>query len=109
MTAPAASREAVDILEIAEGRDWRRATLAARGPRVVPPRSDKVMADATPGRLVTGAACIRIEGPNMRKWLAEHPTASTADSAAVPPTRERHPDRIPGGHRPARDFSVPLC
>ena len=73
MTTPIKTVNAVDLFEIMEARENRRATLIAS--QLEPNEwylriEGELMADSILSRIATGATYIDIEGPNMREYFA---------------------------------------
>ena len=73
-TTPVGTQAAIDLFEICEARDQRRATIIAS--QLEPNEwylriEGELMADSILNRLATGATFIDIEGPNMREYLAK--------------------------------------
>ena len=74
MTTPIGTKNAVDLFEIMEAREGRRATLIAS--QLEPNEwylriEGELMADSILNRIATAARYVDLEGPNMRKYLAE--------------------------------------
>ena len=78
MTTPIETRNAIDLFEIMEAREHRRATLIASQlePNEWYPRIEgELMADSILNRIATGARYIDLDGPNMREYLAKEKEA----------------------------------
>ena len=74
MTTPIETQNAVDLFEIMEARENRRATIIAS--QLEPNEwylriEGELMADSILNRIATGARFIDIEGPNMREYFAK--------------------------------------
>ena len=74
MTTPIETRNAIDLFEIMEAREHRRATLIAS--QLEPNEwylriEGELMADSILNRIATGARYIDLDGPNMREYLAK--------------------------------------
>ena len=74
MTTPITTRGAVDLFEVMEAREGRRATLVAS--QLEPNEwylriEGELMADSILNRIATGARYVDLEGPNMREYLAK--------------------------------------
>ena len=74
MTTPIATQNAVDLFEIMEAREGRRATIIAS--QLEPNEwylriEGELMADSILNRIATGARYIDLEGPNMRQYFAK--------------------------------------
>ena len=74
MTTPIGTKNAVDLFEIMEAREGRRATLIAS--QLEPNEwylriEGELMADSILNRIATAARYVDLEGPNMRKYLAD--------------------------------------
>jgi len=73
-TTPIATENAVDLFEIMEAREGRAATLIASQlePEEWYLRIDgELMADSILGRIASAARYVDLDGPNMRKYLAD--------------------------------------
>lgn len=73
LTTPVATQNAVDLFEIMEARENRRATLIAS--QLEPNEwylriEGELMADSILNRIATAARYVDLEGPNMREYLA---------------------------------------
>lgn len=78
MTTPIETRNAIDLFEIMEAREHRRATLIAS--QLEPNEwylriEGELMADSILNRIATGARYIDHDGPNMREYLAKEKEA----------------------------------
>lgn len=78
MTTPIETRNAIDLFEIMEAREHRRATLIAS--QLEPNEwylriEGELMADSILNRIATGARYIDLDGPNMREYLAKEKEA----------------------------------
>lgn len=74
LTSPISATNCVDLFEVVEGREGTAATPVASQPepeewylRI----TGEVMAESIPDRIPTGATYVDVEGPNMRRLLAE--------------------------------------
>ena len=75
LTTPIESMNCVDLFEILEAREGRRATIIAS--QLEPNEwylrlEGAVIADSILGRVASACRYLDIDGPNMRKWLAEN-------------------------------------
>jgi DNA replication protein DnaC len=75
LTTPIETVNSVDLFEILEAREGRRSTLIAS--QLEPNEwylriEGELIADFILGRVASVCRCLDIEGPNMRKWLAEN-------------------------------------
>ena len=75
LATPVETVNSVDLFEILEAREGRRATLIASQPepdewyrRI----EGELIADSILGRVASACRYLDIDGPNMRKWLAEN-------------------------------------
>lgn len=78
MTTPITTLNSVDLFEIMEAREGRRATVIAS--QLEPNEwylriEGELMADSILNRIATGARYIDLEGPNMREYFAERKEA----------------------------------
>jgi len=78
MTTPIGTQNAVDLFEIMEAREGRRATLIAS--QLEPQEwylriEGELMADSILNRIATGARYIDLDGPNMREYFAKRKDA----------------------------------
>ena len=78
MTTPIETRNAIDLFEIMEAREHRRAPLIAS--QLEPNEwylriEGELMADSILNRIATGARYIDLDGPNMREYLAKEKEA----------------------------------
>lgn len=78
MTTPIGTQNAIDLFEIMEAREGRRSTLIAS--QLEPNEwylriEGELMADSILNRIATAARYVDLEGPNMRKYLADHKSA----------------------------------
>ena len=78
MTTPIATLNSIDLFEIMEAREGRRATVIAS--QLEPNEwylriEGELMADSILNRIATGARYIDLEGPNMRDYLAKRKRA----------------------------------
>lgn len=74
MTTPISTQNSVDLFEIMEAREGRRATVIAS--QLEPNEwylriEGELMADSILNRIATGARYIDLEGPNMREYFAK--------------------------------------
>jgi DNA replication protein DnaC len=74
MTTPIATQNAVDLFEVMEAREGRRATVIAS--QLEPNEwylriEGELMADSILNRIATGARYVDLEGPNMREHFAK--------------------------------------
>lgn len=74
MTTPITTQNSIDLFEIMEAREGRRATIIAS--QLEPNEwylriEGELMADSILNRIATGARFIDLEGPNMRDHLAK--------------------------------------
>lgn len=74
LTTPIGTQNAIDLFEIMEAREGRRSTLIAS--QLEPNEwylriEGELMADSILNRIATAARYVDLEGPNMRKHLAE--------------------------------------
>ena len=74
MTTPVATQNSIDLFEIMEAREGRRATIIAS--QLEPNEwylriEGELMADSILNRIATGARFIDLEGPNMRDYFAK--------------------------------------
>ena len=74
MTTPIATQNAVDLFEVMEAREGRRATVIAS--QLEPNEwylriEGELMADSILNRIATGARYVDLEGPNMREYFAK--------------------------------------
>ena len=74
MTTPIATLNSIDLFEIMEAREGRRATVIAS--QLEPNEwylriEGELMADSILNRIATGARYIDLEGPNMRDYFAK--------------------------------------
>lgn len=74
MTTPITTQNSIDLFEIMEAREGRRATIIAS--QLEPNEwylriEGELMADSILNRIATGARYIDLEGPNMREYFAE--------------------------------------
>lgn len=74
MTTPISTQNSIDLFEIMEAREGRRATLIAS--QLEPNEwylriEGELMADSILNRIATGARYIDLEGPNMREYFAK--------------------------------------
>ena len=75
LTTPIETVNSVDLFEILEAREGRRSTLIAS--QLEPNEwylriEGELIADSILGRVASACRYLDIEGPNMRKWLAEN-------------------------------------
>lgn len=75
LTTPIQTTNSVDLFEILEAREGRRATLIAS--QLEPNEwylriEGELIADSILGRVASACRYLDIDGPNMRKWLAEN-------------------------------------
>lgn len=75
LTTPIGTQDAVDLFEIAEARENRRATMVAS--QLEPNEwylriEGELVADSTLNRIATRARYLDVEGPNMREWLRDN-------------------------------------
>lgn len=75
LTTPIETVNSVDLFEILEAREGRRATLIAS--QLEPNEwylriEGELIADSILGRVAPACRYLDIDGPNMRKWLAEN-------------------------------------
>lgn len=75
LTTPVTETECVDLLEVAEGREDRRATLVAS--QLEPEEwfvriPSKVLAGSIVNRFAPGGKYVDVDGPNMRIYLTDH-------------------------------------
>lgn len=87
MTSPIATENAVDLFEIMEAREGKRATIIAS--QLEPNEwylriEGELMADSILNRIATGARYVDIEGPNMREYFANLKSAEEDALKAVP-------------------------
>ena len=73
MTTPIATQNAVELFEIMEAREGRRATVVAS--QLEPNEwylriEGELMADSILNRIATGARYVDLDGPNMREYFA---------------------------------------
>ena len=78
MTTPIATLNSIDLFEIMEAREGRRATVIAS--QLEPNEwylriEGELMADSILNRIATGARYIDLEGPNMRDYFAKRKQA----------------------------------
>lgn len=78
MTTPITTLNSIDLFEIMEAREGRRATIIAS--QLEPNEwylriEGELMADSILNRIATGARYIDLEGPNMREYFAERKEA----------------------------------
>lgn len=78
MTTPITTLNSIDLFEIMEAREGRRATIVAS--QLEPNEwylriEGELMADSILNRIATGARYIDLEGPNMREYFAERKEA----------------------------------
>lgn len=79
MTTPITTQNSIDLFEIMEAREGRRATIIASqlGPNEWRLRIEGgLMADSILNRIATGARFIDLEGPNMRDYFAKKEDAT---------------------------------
>ena len=74
MTTPIATQNAVDLFEVMEAREGRRATVIAS--QLEPNEwylriEGELMADSILNRIATGARYVDLDGPNMREYFAK--------------------------------------
>lgn len=74
MTTPISTQNSVDLFEVMEAREGRRATVIAS--QLEPNEwylriEGELMADSILNRIATGARYIDLEGPNMREYFAK--------------------------------------
>ncbi|MFR3452461.1 MAG: ATP-binding protein [Collinsella sp.] len=74
MTTPISTQNSVDLFEIMEAREGRRATVIAS--QLEPNEwylriEGELMADSILNRIATGARYIDLEGPNMREYCRQ--------------------------------------
>ena len=74
MTTPITTQNSIDLFEIMEAREGRRATIIAS--QLEPHEwylriEGELMADSILNRIATGARYIDLEGPNMREYFAK--------------------------------------
>ena len=74
MTTPIATQNAVDLFEVMEAREGRRATVIAS--QLEPNEwylriEGELMADSILNRIATGARYVDRDGPNMREYFAK--------------------------------------
>ena len=74
MTTPITTQNSIDLFEIMEAREGRRATIIAS--QLEPNEwylriEGELMADSILNRIATGARYIDLEGPNMREYFAK--------------------------------------
>lgn len=75
LTTPIGTASSVDPFEIPEAREGGRATMIASrlGPNEWYLRTGgELVADSTLGRVASACRCLDIDGPNMRKWIADN-------------------------------------
>lgn len=75
MTTPITTQNSVDLFEITEARESRRATLIAS--QLAPEQrylriEGELMADSISNRITTTARYIDLDGPNMREYLTHN-------------------------------------
>lgn len=75
LTTPIGTQDAVDLFEVVEAREGRRATLVAS--QLEPQEwylriEGELVADSTLNRIATRARYLDIDGPNMREWLRDN-------------------------------------
>ena len=75
LTTPIETVNSVDLFEILEAREGRRATLIAS--QLEPNEwylriEGELIAGSILGRVASACRYLDIDGPNMRKWLAEN-------------------------------------
>ena len=80
LTTPRGTQDAIDLFEIAEAHENRRATMVAS--QLEPNEwylriEGELVADSTLNRIATRARYLDVEGPNMREWLRDN--ARTGD------------------------------
>lgn len=73
MTTPIATQSAVELLEVTESREGRKATIVAS--QLEPNEwhlriEGELMADSILNRIATGARYVDLDGPNMREYMA---------------------------------------
>lgn len=73
MTTPIATQSAVELLEVMESREGRKATIVAS--QLEPNEwylriEGELMADSILNRIATGARYVDLDGPNMREYMA---------------------------------------
>ena len=74
-TTPMETASSVDPFEIPEAREGRRATMIASrpGPNEWYLRTGgEPIADSILGRVASACRCLDIDGPSMRKWIADN-------------------------------------
>ena len=74
LTTPIQTENSVDLFELLEAREGRRATLIAS--QLEPDEwclriEGRLIADSILGRVASSCRYLDIDGPNMRKWLSE--------------------------------------
>ena len=74
MTTPITTQNSIDLFEIMEAREGRRATIIAS--QLEPNEwylriEGELMADSILNRIATGARYVDLEGPNMREYFAK--------------------------------------
>lgn len=78
LTTPIQTENSVDLFELLEAREGRRATLVAS--QLEPDEwylriEGRLIADSILGRIASSCRYLDIDGPNMRKWLSEAKTS----------------------------------
>lgn len=73
MTTPIATQSAVELFEVMESREGRKATIVAS--QLEPNEwylriEGELMADSILNRIATGARYVDLDGPNMREYMA---------------------------------------
>ena len=73
MTTPIATQSAVELFEVMESRESRKATIVAS--QLEPNEwylriEGELMADSILNRIATGARYVDLDGPNMREYMA---------------------------------------
>ena len=75
LTTPVETVNSVDLFEILEAREGRRATMIAS--QLEPNEwylriEGELIADSILGRVASACRYLDIDGPNMRKWIADN-------------------------------------